>query len=92
MGIARGTIILSGDETRGFKAGVYLGEDPDGTGIWAPFGTIEKIEPGDFDSAPETFANAINAGAQVQQSVVGGDAQQPTTVQPTTVQPTQQVV
>ena len=75
--VARGTIVLqetrndAGDVT-GYRAGVYLGEDPDGTGLWAPFGTVEKIEPGDFDSAPETFANAVNAGQQAQPAVVGG--------------------
>lgn len=77
MAVTRGTIILAGDAERGYRAGVYLGEDPDGTGLWAPFGTIEKIEPGDFDSAPDTFANAVNAGAQVQPAVVGAPAQQP---------------
>lgn len=75
-GVARGTLILqqSGDEQSGytFRAGVYLGEDPDGTGLWAPFSTIEKIEPGDFESHPETFANAVNAGQQAQAAVIGG--------------------
>lgn len=79
MGVARGTLILKGSEDTGYTAGVYLGEDPDGTGIWAPFGTVEKIEPGDYESHPENFANAINAGQQQPAAVIGGEQQtQPT--------------
>lgn len=71
MGLTRGTLVLQGDADRGFRAGVYLGEDPDGTGIWAPFATVEKIEPGDFESHPDTFADAINSGTQQPAAVVG---------------------
>lgn len=70
MGVARGTLITQQTEA-GVRAGVYLGEDPDGTGLWAPFPTVEKIEPGDFESHPESFALAVNAGV-TPSAVIGG--------------------
>lgn len=71
MGVASGTFIVqqtkddAGNVT-GERAGVYLGEDANGTGIWAPFTAVEKIEPGDFDSAPADFAGAVNAGPKIE--------------------------
>lgn len=68
--VAPGTLIQQDvkDDTgtvTGQRAGIYLGEDANGTGLWAPFATVEKVEPGDFDSAPDTFVGSVNAGPKI---------------------------
>lgn len=73
--IERGTLILT--ETDPPRAGVYLGEDPDGTCVVGFFDTVEKVDPGTFNSAPAAFDSAVNAGPvpadpSVAPAVVGG--------------------